>query len=158
MIDIGEVWLVEREMNTYEQLGIPRLHCHWLGQPVVRVGTGLGGTIASDAHAALAGTRRLADLLPEYGTLFMDGLKVKATRKKHVNVLSHLQGYLKKQLDATDKAELVACLEDYRQGLVPLGVPLTLLKHHLRRHATPWVAEQIYLHPYPAELMLRNHV
>ena len=88
----------------------------------------------------------------------MAGLKVKATRKKHTNVLSHLQGYLKKQLDTTDKAELVTCIEDYRQGLVPLVVPLTLLNHHFRCHLTPWVAEQIYLQPYPAELMLRNHV
>jgi uncharacterized protein YbgA (DUF1722 family)/uncharacterized protein YbbK (DUF523 family) len=107
---------------------------------------------------AHAGKRHMADLLQEYGSLFMAGLKVKATRKKHANVLSHLQGYLKTQLDTTDKAELVACIEDYRQGLVPLVVPLTLLKHHFRRHATPWVAEQSYLQPYPAELMLRNHV
>jgi uncharacterized protein YbgA (DUF1722 family)/uncharacterized protein YbbK (DUF523 family) len=107
---------------------------------------------------AQAGKQRMADLLQEYGTPLMAGLKVKATRKKHANVLSHLQGYLKKQLDATDKAELVTCIEDYRQGLLPLVVPLTLLKHHFRRHPTPWVAEQIYLQPYPAELMLRNHV
>jgi len=107
---------------------------------------------------AQAGKRRMPNLLQEYGTLLMAGLKVKATRKKHTNVLSHLQGYLKKQLDATDKAELVTCIEDYRQELVPLVVPLTLLKHHFRRCPTPWVDEQIYLQPYPAELMLRNHV
>jgi uncharacterized protein YbgA (DUF1722 family)/uncharacterized protein YbbK (DUF523 family) len=107
---------------------------------------------------AQAGKQRMTDLLQAYGTLLMAGLKVKATRKKHTNVLSHLQGHLKKQLDATDKAELVTCIEDYRQGLVPLVVPLTLLKHHFRRHTTPWVEEQIYLQPYPAELMLRNHV
>jgi uncharacterized protein YbgA (DUF1722 family) len=27
--------------------------------------------------------------------------------------------------------ELLGLIEDYRQGLVPLIVPLTLLKHHL---------------------------
>jgi hypothetical protein len=42
---------------------------------------------------------------------------------------------------------------------VPLVVPLTLLKHHLNRHPVPdWVHQQVYLHPYPKELMLRNHV
>jgi uncharacterized protein YbgA (DUF1722 family) len=30
------------------------------------------------------------------------------------------------------------------------------VQHHLRRHPIPWMAEQIYLNPYPAELMLRN--
>jgi len=42
---------------------------------------------------------------------------------------------------------------------VPLIVPLTLLKHHLNRHPVPdWVDLQVCLHPYPKELMLRNHV
>ena len=68
-------------------------------------------------------------------------------------------GYLKRELGTTDKAELMAQIEDYRRGLVPLIVPLTLLKHHLRRPSTPeWVHQQVYLNPYPKELMLRNHV
>jgi len=55
--------------------------------------------------------------------------------------------------------ELRGPIEDYRQGLAPLIVPLTLLKPHLRRYAVPeWVDQQVYLHPYPKELMLRNHV
>jgi uncharacterized protein YbgA (DUF1722 family)/uncharacterized protein YbbK (DUF523 family) len=107
---------------------------------------------------AQAGSLPIHDLLCDYGQQFMAGLKVKATRKKHANVLSHLQGYLKKQLDAADKAELVACIDAYREGLVPLVVPLTLLQHHFRRHPASWVQEQTYLNPYPAELMLRNHV
>jgi len=42
---------------------------------------------------------------------------------------------------------------------VSLIVPLTLLKHHLRRSAIPdWVQEQVYLSPCPKELTLRNHV
>ena len=57
------------------------------------------------------------------------------------------------------KLELLDLIEDYRQGLVPLIVPLTLLKHHLNRYTVPdWVHQQVYLHPYPKELMLRNHV
>ena len=55
--------------------------------------------------------------------------------------------------------ELLGLIEDYRQGLLPLIVPLTLLKHHLNRYTAPdWVHQQVYLHPYPKELMLRNHV
>ena len=39
------------------------------------------------------------------------------------------------------------------------AMPLTLLNHHLRRHPLPaWVWQQVYLNPYPKELMLRNHV
>ena len=42
--------------------------------------------------------------------------------------------------------------------LVPLVVPLTLLKHHLVRVGVPYVLDQVYLNPHPKELMLRNHV
>ncbi|MBM3789977.1 MAG: DUF523 and DUF1722 domain-containing protein [Acidobacteria bacterium] len=59
--------------------------------------------------------------------------------------------------EATDPRP-AACVENYRQGLVPLIVPITLLAHHFRRHPAPWVLDQTYLNPYPAELMLRNHV
>jgi hypothetical protein len=68
-------------------------------------------------------------------------------------------GYLKRDLSTEDKQELLDLIEDYRQGLLPLIVPLTLLKHHLSRYPVPeWVHQQVYLHPYPKELMLRNHV
>jgi hypothetical protein len=38
------------------------------------------------------------------------------------------------------RLELLGLIEDYRQGLLPLIVALTLLKHHLNRHPVPeWV-------------------
>ncbi len=105
-----------------------------------------------------AGRGPMPKTLAAYGVLLMQCLAIRATARKHANVLQHLMGYLKKQLDADDKAELVAQIDAYRTGLVPLIVPLTLLAHHFRRHPVPWVHGQTYLTPYPAELMLRNHV
>jgi len=93
-----------------------------------------------------------------YGELFMAGLKVKGTAKKHTNVMHHILEYLKRALDARDKAELLTVIGDYYRGLVPLVVPLTLLKHHLVRVDVPYVLDQVYLNPHPKELMLRNHV
>jgi uncharacterized protein YbgA (DUF1722 family)/uncharacterized protein YbbK (DUF523 family) len=107
---------------------------------------------------ARAGDLPMSELLPAYGVKFMEGLKVQATPRKHVNVLYHLLGHLKKRLNADDKAEMVSHVEAYRQGFVPLVVPLTMLKHFFRLHPLPWVLEQTYLQPYPAELMLQNHV
>jgi uncharacterized protein YbgA (DUF1722 family) len=106
-----------------------------------------------------AGKRDWDELTAEYGAMLMEGLSVMGTRGKHVNVLQHLMGYLKNHLSSEDKQELLGLIEDYRQALVPLIVPLTLLKHHLNRYPVPdWVHQQVYLHPYPKELMLRNHV
>ena len=106
-----------------------------------------------------AGKRDWDELTAEYGTLLMEGLAVMGTRGKHVNVLHHLMGYLKKDLSSEDKQELLGLIEDYRQGLLPPIVPLILLKHHLNRYPVPvWVHQQVYLNPCPKKLMLRNHV
>jgi uncharacterized protein YbgA (DUF1722 family) len=108
---------------------------------------------------AQAGTLLWEELTATYGALLMEGLKRLSTPGKHANVIQHLMGFLKDSLTSEDKVELLGLVEDYRHELVPLIVPLTLLQHHLRRHTVPdWVHQQVYLHPYPSELMLRNHV
>lgn len=104
------------------------------------------------------GKGKMSKVVADYGRLFMEALCVHATARKHANVLFHILGYLKKEIDAGDKAELIGSIENYRRGLAPLIVPMTLLTHHLRRHPVAWLQEQTYFNPYPAELMLRNHV
>ena len=89
---------------------------------------------------------------------FSTAMRKHASKKKHVNVLEHLMGYLKTQLDTEDKRELLEIFDKYKAGEVPLVVPITLLRHHFRRHPHAYVREQLYLAPYPEELMLRNHV
>ncbi len=70
----------------------------------------------------------------------------------------HMAGHLKKLLDAASKQELTACIDEYRRELVPLVVPLTLLRHHVRTHQVGYLLGQTYLEPHPRELMLRNRV
>ena len=86
----------------------------------------------------------------------MQVLKTQASRKRHVNVLQHLLGYLRKQVDDVNRADLAGVIDDYRRGLVPLVVPITLLQHHFRRYPNPYISRQVYLDPHPRELMLRN--
>ncbi len=107
--------------------------------------------------AAEAGSRPTGELAQVYGREFMAALRHPATRKRHANVLQHLMGYLKRVLDSGDKQELVELIDAYRLGELPLIVPITLLRHHFRRHPHDYVAKQLYLAPDPRELMLRNH-
>ena len=99
-----------------------------------------------------------AELRREYEAQFMGTLAIRATRARHTNVLQHMAGHLKTRVDAGSRAELAACIDEYRRGLVPLVVPLTLIKHHVRQHAVQYLEGQVYLEPHPRELMLRNHV
>jgi uncharacterized protein YbgA (DUF1722 family)/uncharacterized protein YbbK (DUF523 family) len=108
---------------------------------------------------AQAGTLPWDELTAQYAVQLMEGLRAIATSGRHFNVLQHLMGFLKHDLEPADKAELLGLMEDYRRELVPLIVPVTLLKHHLIRNPVPeWVHQQVYLNPYPKELMLRNRV
>jgi uncharacterized protein YbgA (DUF1722 family)/uncharacterized protein YbbK (DUF523 family) len=107
---------------------------------------------------ARAGSLSRADLRSEYQRIFMETLKILATRQRHANVLHHMAGHLKKVVDAPSRAELAACIDEYRTGLVPLIVPITLIRHYVRVHAIAYLEGQVYLEPHPRELMLRNHV
>jgi uncharacterized protein YbgA (DUF1722 family)/uncharacterized protein YbbK (DUF523 family) len=117
-----------------------------------RAYAGLGRLVAA------AGPRLAPATLATYGTAFMAALAVRATRGRHANVLEHLAGFFKRQLTSDERAELAEVIAEYRRGLVPLVVPITLLKHHVRRLNVAYLAEQVYLAPHPRELMLRNHV
>ena len=107
---------------------------------------------------AEAGVRSMDELQQEYFDTLMEGLKRRATRRRHANVLQHIMGYLKRSIDADDKAELGKLIDDYRTGTVPLMVPMKLIEHHFRRHPDDYMALQVYLNPHPAELGLRNHL
>ncbi|WP_027721664.1 YbgA family protein [Maridesulfovibrio zosterae] len=107
---------------------------------------------------ATAGSADSDDLFPQYFSLLLKALSYKTTINKHVNVLTHALGYFKKDISADEKQELLEVLNQYHNGLIPLIVPITLLNHYVRKYDKEYLAMQYYLKPYPAELMLRNHV
>jgi uncharacterized protein YbgA (DUF1722 family)/uncharacterized protein YbbK (DUF523 family) len=98
------------------------------------------------------------DIGAHYFSRLMAALKHCATRGTHSNVLLHISGYLKRHISAEDKQEMLHLIEQYRQGIVPLVVPLTLLKHLFRLHPDPYIAQQVYLQPHPENLSLRNAI
>jgi len=98
------------------------------------------------------------NLLSRYERLLMEALTLKTTDKKNTNVLQHMMGYFKKQLTADEKQELLEVFGQYRQGFVPLLVPLTLMNHYVRKYDQPYLKMQTYLNPHPVELQLRSHV
>ena len=97
-------------------------------------------------------------LYERYERLLMESLRLKATTKKNTNVLQHAMGYFKKQLSPDEKQELLEILETYRQGNIPLIVPITIINHFVRKYDQPYLKIQTYLNPHPIALQLRNHV
>jgi uncharacterized protein YbgA (DUF1722 family) len=107
---------------------------------------------------AAAQKNALSSLYDQYQTMLMEALRIKATASKHSNVLQHMMGYFKAELSADEKQELLETIDRYRQGLLPLIVPVTLISHYVRKYAQPYLKDQYYLNPHPIELQLRNHV
>lgn len=100
---------------------------------------------------------RPKELTLKYGEHFMRALTMKATVRKHVNVLHHIVGHFKNRLETHEKSELLGVIADYHRGLTPLIVPLTLVKHYVQIFDVGYIRDQVYLNPHPKELMLRNH-
>lgn len=100
----------------------------------------------------------LNEVADEYLLRMMTSLKARASRKRHTNVLMHVMGFLKDRIDSDDKQEMIEVMDNYRRGRVPLIVPVTLMRHHLRRFPDEYISSQYYMAPYPEELMLRNMI
>jgi uncharacterized protein YbgA (DUF1722 family)/uncharacterized protein YbbK (DUF523 family) len=100
----------------------------------------------------------MMDLFKDYEKLLMETMALKPSTAKHTNVLHHAMGYFKKTLSADEKQELLEIIDEYRKGLIPLIVPVTLLSHYVRKYGEPYLKEQTYLNSHPLELQLRNHV
>jgi uncharacterized protein YbgA (DUF1722 family) len=98
------------------------------------------------------------DIIGQYRVLLMEALSLKATPPKNANVLMHMMGYFKKEIAAAEKQELLELIDEYRRGIIPLIVPVTLINHYVRKYRQPYLKEQTYLNPHPLELQLRNHV
>jgi len=107
----------------------------------------------------VAHARKIPDyeLFTEYEKQLMAALKLRCTLKKHTNVLMHILGYFKNMLTSDEKQELLAIINNFKEGLIPLIVPITLVNHYVRKYNEEYLADQFYLNPHPLELKLRNH-
>ena len=108
--------------------------------------------------AAESGSGSLERVRNEYLSVLLDTLELKKTVAGNVNVLHHIMGYFKKQLNSDEKAELLEIIEKYRSGFVPIIVPITILNHFVRKYEQPYLKQQYFLNPHPFEIGLLNHV
>lgn len=114
------------------------------------------GTRALGRMVAAAKQRPMKEVLDAYLNRFSEIMKILPSVGKHANVLEHLMGYVKKHINSAEKRELLGLIRQFQKYLVPLSVPLTLLRHHLRKISNPWIEGQSYLWQYPSYLRLHQ--
>lgn len=98
------------------------------------------------------------ELAARYQAAFMQALAHKTSTGRHVKVLRQIERHLAPALEGVARCELAAAIAEFKAGRLPLIVSLTLLRHHMQRHAIEDLLLQTYLDPHPQELMLRYHV
>ncbi len=98
------------------------------------------------------------DTYDQYEISLMAALSLQTTMKKNINVLQHVLGYFKKQLTSDEKKEMLEILNEYRNGNLPLIVPITMANHYVRKYDQPYLKGQFFLNPHPLHLQLRTHV
>lgn len=112
---------------------------------------------AMGALLAASGKNDASETCETYERMLLEALRLKGTIRKHTNILHHMLGHFKKMLNADEKSELLEIIDQYHDGLIPLIVPITLFQHYVRKYDVHWLKDQVYLHPHPHELKLRNH-
>jgi uncharacterized protein YbgA (DUF1722 family)/uncharacterized protein YbbK (DUF523 family) len=98
----------------------------------------LGRLVASPRHG------QCESLLEDYIFHVMTALKTLPTRASHSNVLLHMAGFFKRYLQRDDKQELLDLIARYREAVVPIASPLTLLQHYQRLYPSGFLQQQYY--------------
>lgn len=110
----------------------------------------LGRMVADGKHQALPALER------SYAQEAMKALAVRTSRGKHTNVLQHIFGFFKRAATQAEKNELLAAIESYAVGHLPLAVPVALLRHQITHHGVEgWLPSQVYFEPFPIAIGLR---
>ena len=94
----------------------------------------------------------LNKLIDTYFTIFMHTLAKPANKRNHTNTLFHILGYLKTSISSSARQSIADVIIQYKNGIIPLITPLTLLKHYLALYGSSYINTQRYLTPYPQSM------
>lgn len=100
--------------------------------------------------------QNLNTVADQYIKEFMEAMQQPVSRKRHSNILVKLQRFLKKQTNEAEKQELSGLIKHYRNGVIPLVVPMTLLRYFMKKYQQHEALAM--LEPYPMELGLENGI
>lgn len=94
------------------------------------------------------------EVLARYTERFRAGLARPFRRPSAVNVLLHAFGYVSDRLSTAEKGYFLDTLIRYREGQIPLTVPVGVLRAWIVRFNEPYLAEQAFFRPFPEVLMM----
>jgi uncharacterized protein YbgA (DUF1722 family)/uncharacterized protein YbbK (DUF523 family) len=100
----------------------------------------------------------LSQILESYSKLFFKAISQKSSVERNINILQHMFGFVKKSVTPEEKEEFLQNLEDYKNRLVPIIVPISFLQLFAKEYKVEYLLNQKFLSPYPKKLALRSKI
>jgi uncharacterized protein YbgA (DUF1722 family) len=98
------------------------------------------------------------DILTQYRDIFFRAIGEKSSVERNINVIQHMYGFLKRVVSEDEKSEFLRLLEEYRNRVVPMIVPISILRLFSIKYGVDYLLNQKFLSPYPEELALRSYI
>lgn len=154
---LTSVFLIHRFNQIEKSLSVKSLisfhsQYKYLLMSYSQMGYRQSGKMIANAYQA----ENLADFASEYKGYLLEILSPIAKRGDQVNTLSHLQGYFKKRITSTEKAQLTSAIAAYQQQQTSLMTPIELLIQLLEKYPDNYLSQQHYFLPYPSASQLRK--
>lgn len=100
--------------------------------------------------------KELGVVADDYIQQFMAAIQQPVSRHRHASILMKMQRFLKRKLDSAEKQELLGLIEHYKKGIIPLVVPMTLVRFFMKKYEEHEALS--LLNAYPMELGLENGI
>jgi uncharacterized protein YbgA (DUF1722 family) len=95
----------------------------------------------------------IQEIVSQYRQILIEGTKIPARYTSHINVLHHAMGYFSDDLSPNEKSFFLECVEDYRNGNLPISALKKILQSYILIYNSPYLSNQTYFAPYPDALM-----
>ncbi len=91
----------------------------------------------------------VAEVYADYENHLYSALARMPRLTSNINVLTHVMGHFSKVIKPEEKRFLLDSMHRYREGRIPLSVPLNLLRSCAIRFENEYVKNQAFFEPYP---------
>ena len=108
----------------------------------------MGNIVANHEHL------KIETVFEQYEVLLQELLSKEPTQKKRINVLTHIYGYFKKNVEVEEKEYYFDVLDQYLNNRIPYSNVLTVLKGWAIRFKESYLMIQTVFEPYPNELIM----
>jgi uncharacterized protein YbgA (DUF1722 family)/uncharacterized protein YbbK (DUF523 family) len=97
--------------------------------------------------------QQLSSLLSDYEHHLHLALSKAPRYTSEINMLDHAFGYVSQDLSAQEKKFYIDLREKFRQGKIPISVPINLVRSWVLRFQQPYLLTQTFFQPYPDDLL-----